>query len=317
MQLFTTYGVQSSVPPKTVVAVIGSELTSTNNQNYNLTFTDNEYYISSNGAIGTWPDHMRTNKVEIINNSIILSLQPSHIFFWNNSTFIGYYSNFDQAGIYLGTFNSIINNGIVTIPNNATHFALHGDTRNLAAAPYVTTWEQFQTIIASYNILTPQQTVTFFDEYPNGTQIGDVVNVTGLSNYSYTLLTNGIYDPEGLQSVTPTDRKGTDLIAIINNSVILNREVGAVIFFNNGSPAGWYGDICYATTRKLGSWDEFTGTPPAGATHFVINEFDFECGGNPVNANLDFSDITASYSTGVAIINPPATYKIRQLVFEE
>jgi hypothetical protein len=131
----------------------GTEVAGVGTSQYNLTYIDNEFYQPQDGIIGTWPDHMRTNKVEIISNSIILSLQPSHIFFWNNDNYIGYYSNQDQQGIRLGDFNSNINNGVVNIPTNATHFALMGDVRVLGYPPYTTSWEQFQTITASYSNL--------------------------------------------------------------------------------------------------------------------------------------------------------------------
>jgi len=117
--------------------------------NYNLEYFDGTFW-STNGTIDSANVHHRTNKIQIINNSIILNRQIFAIWFWNNDSIIGVYAQFSWTTNYIASFNSIYNNGIITIPSNATHFALVGlDTTQLDSISR-TNFSQFQAVTASY-----------------------------------------------------------------------------------------------------------------------------------------------------------------------
>jgi hypothetical protein len=122
--------------------------------NYSIQYFDGSFW-ANDGTIGSFADHHRTNKIEIINNSIILSQQTFGISFWNNNTFLGTYNQPAFYTPYLGTFNSIFNNGSIIIPNNATHFALIGFNGSYSGS-ISTTFAQFQTVTVTYDNPTPQ-----------------------------------------------------------------------------------------------------------------------------------------------------------------
>ena len=114
--------------------------------NYNVVFIDGENYSPINGGIMTNSDHQRTDKIQIVNNSIILTQKVFAIHFWNNNTLIGHRSVYNDGtwgSNWLGTFPEINN---IIIPQNATHFALSGYT----GLDNNTTFSQFQNITISY-----------------------------------------------------------------------------------------------------------------------------------------------------------------------
>jgi hypothetical protein len=136
--------------------------TQANTQNYSITFIQNES-INNDGTFSTSNEFWsRTNKIEIINQSIILDNQLSKftmIAFYNNNTYLGH----SFTGINVSTFfntNKItdLNNNISNffIPNNATHFAISARNDDI---PQITnnqiSFTTFQSLIISYSTPAP------------------------------------------------------------------------------------------------------------------------------------------------------------------
>jgi hypothetical protein len=173
MDLLINYGTNASAGGQSVIAEIELTQATTTQYNYNISFGE---YWTPNGIESTYPTYQKTNKIEIINNSIILSQKVWSIHFWNNSTYLGYYTDVSNSNpsLWADNINKIsswqINNGNVVIPNGATHFALNG-LSDIFPNGNNTTNAQFQNVSISSS--TPAAaTTTFYDSYPGGNVIG-------------------------------------------------------------------------------------------------------------------------------------------------
>jgi hypothetical protein len=156
----------------------------TTNQ-YSISFFQDSFHSYVNdgplGAIYPAINRHRTNKIEIINNTIIINDTSliTTIWFWNNNTVIGY-SQVDEPDLTDGLGN-VSNN--ITPPTNATHFAIQ--KVNFGKAANIT-FAQFQTVEIFYNTPAPAYTP------PTGTSL---VQYTGV-NDPYTYGTNS-FDANG------------------------------------------------------------------------------------------------------------------------
>ena len=291
----------------------------TTTEDYDLTFRTTQFWIN-NGTEGSDSRYASTTKLPIIGNSVILN-SPSWftIHFWNDSTYLGHYSNTNfslSADGYwntnlLGQYNNIV-------PNNATHFAINNNI-SVSDRPNQVPYNTFQTLTVLSEALSGK-TVTFFDEYPNGTQIGDVVDVVApTAEYSFTFTEGSFYDYTTGNISSFANGMRTDKIPIINNSIVLDRNYWIYSFWNNDTYLGLYvlysdwlgGGLPLAITNGV------LDLPiPQGATHFAINGHTGTSVHWEASSFATFQQMAVSYENP-ATVDPPATYKIRQLVFEE
>ena len=273
--------------------------------NYQLTYQEFQTFSPVNGDLISHSDTWSIAKTSIIGNSIITNKEYLYIHFWNNDTYLGQYSDHTTAYNQLGTYQI----GTITVPNNATHFATSYDRRTLSfhggSNPYTTD------VIISYN--NPAvQTVTFFDEYPNGTQIGNVVDVVAsTAQYSYNFINPGIWNNYGNFEADSKFIVTSKIVNIDNSIILSNTNIFGIHFWQDNTYLGHevYHSDSYWNINKLTS-------RPTNYTHFAIS-FNTGVSSPPPNGTFnDFQQLVISYSVA-ATVDPPATYKIRQLVFEE
>jgi len=122
-----------------------------NNTNYEIIFVNESYIDHADGDIFPASSRARTNKIQIISNSLdINNLQfISYISFWDNNTYLGYYGSY-QTPQKLGNLNDF------QIPNNATHFAFTiATTISSVWTPSNISFSNFQTVTASYTTPAP------------------------------------------------------------------------------------------------------------------------------------------------------------------
>ena len=303
MQLFTTFGVQSSVPPKTVVAVIGGSAGGTNT--IPLTFVQSSTF----NADLTYNSSTRFNRTNWVVLNDIGNPESISI---NNAQYLSHivtYPNFTvHQNLQTGTRE-------FTFPAGTTHFAFQSRYNNndpLHNSPI--SWTDFQTLTVSYED-PATETVTFFDEYPNGTQIGNAVEFTAPVDYNVTFVDNSVWTQDQGIPYAISEWTRTEKMEIINNSINISNELYTRIFFwDNSTFIGYYGPP--TDVKQLGT-NPYDFTIPNNATHFAIDAIKVS------NANFTPYDVisatqfkTITISTAVATVDPPATYKIRQLVFE-
>jgi len=130
-----------------------------NSNQYNITFINNGFYASQNGAFTSNTSFQTTSKVQIINNTIILNSDLAHtIEFWSGSTgstFIGALAINDTIhNPGLGQIFSLdVSNAI---PVNATYFSLTSTKTTQAwSSKQPVTFSQFETLTVSYSTLPP------------------------------------------------------------------------------------------------------------------------------------------------------------------
>ena len=322
MQLFTTFGVQSSVPPKTVVAVISPE------GEGSIDIDINAYYNADNNYPIVRVENINLNNA-LIDNSIYnkTSISIPNFVAWvllvdDDSQTSTVYTRRTGETAPLGTTLSIPS----SIDRISINFSNPGTTY-WQVQP--STLQQQQDYLASEfpNIPQPQQ-VTFFDEYPNGTQIGNAVEITPpTAEYNLTFVDNSLFDEHSGIMYNTTGWARTDKLQIQNNSLIINttNTFGLLHFWNDSTYLGFYHGSTATrygpSGQNLSTWlGQITNTGavsiPANATHFAFTIQKVTTSGLPAISFTTFQTLTASYLGGTTIVDPPATYKIRQLVFE-
>ena len=195
-------------------------------------------------------------------------------------------------------------------PNNAVEFAVIVSKN---PGPSFSTFTQYP---IAYLDPTLIQTVTFFDEYPNGTQIGDAVEVVTPVDYNVTFVDNSVWTQDQGIPYAINDWTRTEKIQIIDNSINISNELYTRIFFwDNSTFIGYYGPP--TDVKQLGS-NPYDFTIPNNATHFALDAIKVsDASFTPYDVISATQFKTITISTGGAItVDPPATYKIRQLVFE-
>ena len=252
MQLFTTYGVQSSVPPKTVVAVI-NEGSAASIQNYDITFLDNQNIVPPSGLIQlSNTGHARTDKINVFGQSQIIvnsNLVYSFIFFWNNNSYLGYYGN-ESSSAKLGNFPT---STTITLPANTTHIAFA--TYKAGASG---NWQNSPVSFSTFSTLTVS-----FESSTTFTAV----------NYDVTWTLGDVYNNVGVLETGANDYYSSQKIEIINNSLTLDNDVYTMHFYNNSTYLGHY-QILNATsgywaTNNLGAYSR-NPVIPANATHFAL-----------------------------------------------
>jgi hypothetical protein len=161
---------------------------------YSLTYNNGQLW-STNGSILSRVAWASTSKTLIIDNTLIfndLDLITS-IYFWNNSTYLGYFNNsYNDGTYYLGTVDNFF------IPTTATHFAL-SSTNEAGGTTYTTdniSFTQFQTITASYSNPIPytiEQKNPYYSWIQNEFDIRDYYTVFITGN-DYSLLSQVGYE---------------------------------------------------------------------------------------------------------------------------
>lgn len=307
MSLYTTYGVQSSVPAKTVVAVITPQVEATTN--YDISFINNELLLLGDGSQLSNTGWARTDLVEIINNTIII----------NNFGLISsilYYSSNDFTS-YISFEHFTSNTNSISIPNNATHFAFRSvQVQNSQYNDFIS-FSQFQTVIVSYNTSPPTTTnfsfshlqnidwLNFNSDYNSTSEI-DISNISEFSvsnEWSYLYIYT---DPNSRVEYCNinTTNSSCFFTRIDNNNIPTDGHTTLVVISLQGSRTWATQSFSYSQFQNLTvSYD----TPVTTST--TVTFFDEYPNGTQIGDVVNV--------TGPAIINPPATYKIRQLVFEE
>ena len=165
---------------------------------YDLDFVDGQFYDFTSGNPITNSDlHFTSPLIQIQNNAIIIDdiTKISFISFWNNGTYIGYYhhigAGISSFGNPIGTINS---NGNISIPSNATHFALNGHKNNTNLYVYVQSYQDFLqnelkygdtfvVIDTQINIITPTQSaIDTYQVFENIRNNASTVNPLGFMN---------------------------------------------------------------------------------------------------------------------------------------
>jgi hypothetical protein len=125
----------------------GTEVAGSGTTPYNITFVDGSIFdLENTGNIQSDSFWIRTNKINIINNSINFnSANASMILFWQDNTYIGFYGKAGAGFRKLGDMSNW------TIPANANIFALAnvkltGNVWSSSLSP-----DNFTSFTASYN----------------------------------------------------------------------------------------------------------------------------------------------------------------------
>ena len=290
---------------------------------YSFTFTDNVYVNWTNGGGDSHPDYMTGNYVDLIGGAEYLQFTNNNwhwIHFYNGSTYLGYYENLDNA--FYGTNSNYVNylgaigdNNIIPVPAGTTRIRTTIRYVTHAFATAVSTSNFQANTLYNLSFTGAGQTVTFFDEYPNGTQIGDVVEVSSTvpaSDVTVEYFDNTAIDPVTLNTTSNNSRFIVKITNISQDTIILSNPNGIGLITYTG-----LGDWLNSADTYLSGYASGSNTitnvlgktvyliyPKSGATWFTDTTF------------VQGQQLTVSYSGGTATVDPPATYKIRQLVFE-
>ena len=121
---------------------IGSVITYTSIslKSYDIQFIENERwrYFETDPTIQADNGWSRTDKIPIINDSLFIH-NPEYvtaIIFWDNNTYLGGYAPSNLTESWVISNDDWSNDGIITLPNNATHFAMVGLKVNIAIFTY-------------------------------------------------------------------------------------------------------------------------------------------------------------------------------------
>jgi hypothetical protein len=185
MDLLINYGTNASSGGQPVIAEIELITTTTTTPTgpttpYNLTFISGSFWETNNNLVSN-STFYRTDKVNVVGGSQMALNNPQlasySLQFWNSSNQVVaiYAPWYDGSNTQAGGLAIDLVPNQLTVPSNATQFAVSSTSNSYGGNPG-NTFAQFQQLVVSQvntvTTTTTTATTTFYDSYPGGNVVG-------------------------------------------------------------------------------------------------------------------------------------------------
>jgi hypothetical protein len=153
-------------------------------QPYSIDFIPNEAYSSQDATVVSTTDWIRTDFIEIQNDSIIIDGEYTLILFFDQYyDYIGYYGT--TSGQLLGQIGEYLGEGDISqyIPNFARYFAIQGSLTSSTWSNLIVSFQTFENTSLEYSVIS----VKDYYQIMENARTADYANVDSFTNVFYTI----------------------------------------------------------------------------------------------------------------------------------